>query len=108
MKSEIQRILENANEELGENTFLCRSYSGRGMYGSKCLGVVVDSDQIGSLFAELVRGTPEEDEEDWHNRRECLTNEIESMRMDNMGLSVIIYFTRAQYTEPEEEEDAAE
>ena len=45
-----------------------RSYSGRGMYGRSCLGVVIDSFDIGKLIAHIIRNMDFAD--DTFDRRE--------------------------------------
>lgn len=70
--------------------FEARNYSGRGMYGRECLGVVVsDSSKIFLLGAHLGE----------------YAFDISDICFDRMGLRHIIYFPRLEYMELEEEEE---
>lgn len=59
-------------------------YSGRGMFGRKCFGVVCDDPlSIAIMLADAIRDT------------ECFVgayDELGTPRMDSMGLSSILYF----------------
>lgn len=73
-----------------------QSYSGRGMYGRSCVGVVVPRDvssfQLGAAIAvALLDGDCDEgpnDVEDLADLRVC---------EDNMGLDTIVYFPRVEW-----------
>lgn len=74
--------LRKVIEDLGYET---RSYSGRGMYGKKCLGVTIDEDLIKFVF-DLGMACQEEEVE-----RPGL------IRTDQLGLGTIIYFPGQPY-----------
>lgn len=86
--SDIQRLAE----EFGMNV---RSYSGRGMMGRTCLGIVVDdANKLFELFYNL--GARD---------REMPAG---SVRSDHMGLSTIYYWPYEEYVESEEDSDEDE
>ncbi len=70
-------------------------YSGRGMYGASCPGLVVDDYRQALQFAiQLVRqGTEfEEDEEKRDNYLDLVEELVAKLNTDSMGLGIIIYF----------------
>jgi hypothetical protein len=72
-------------------------YSGRGMYGNVCVGIVAsDLLELGAAIAETV-----EDEE---LRKELLSNS----RTDSMGYDTIVYWTRVTCSDAPEEDDEDE
>ena len=96
-KNTLQKALEAQGYE-------CRSYSGRFMYGKTCLAFVTDDSLLSIGFAlgksKFVYDIDEYD--------------LERMRQDSMGLSIVYYFPGVPYTENknnfdyDEEEDAGE
>jgi hypothetical protein len=92
MKSDLQEFLEDYN-------FECRSYSGRGMYGRECLGVVVDTmtEMFGLVYDAGAQGVP---------------LGTYSMHWDSMGTSTIFYWPGVEFVEDEDdfedEEDEGE
>lgn len=86
--SDIQRLAE----EFGMNV---RSYSGRGMMGKTCLGIVVDdANELFELFYNL--GARDREMPSGH------------VRTDNMGFSTIYYWPYEEYVESEEDFDEDE
>jgi hypothetical protein len=89
-----------------------RSYSGRFMYGKKCLGFVTDESAVkavGSILVSLCQGASavraKEDVMD-------LAEILQGVREDSMGLGTIVYFPDVPWhdsyetgDEEEEEED---
>jgi hypothetical protein len=71
-----------------------RAYSGRGMYGKYCLGIIHSHPEevITTLFSVAL-------EFDW-TREELvdLCNMLESSRTDSMGLSTILYWPKLELT----------
>jgi hypothetical protein len=89
---------ELANEVQGEAR---ASYSGRGMYGRSCVGIVIDSESdllaLGVAISELV-----EDYED----KQTLVN---SVKTDSMGRGLIAYWTGVTCEDaPDEDEEEDE
>lgn len=86
--------MNNAQEIFEDAGYECRSYSGRGMYGKDCLGVEVEDlgKFIGEVFYEVA------------GREEGICEEMgdlfRSMRTDNMGEDIIVYFPDTPYSSP--------
>lgn len=74
--------------------YVPRSYSGRGMYGQKCLGVVIDN-AFGKFFADLFGEAKYLDK----NKFEVIQEAFNSMKTDSMGLGTIVYFENVEYIE---------
>ena len=95
--------LQELIEDLGYDT---RSYSGRGMYGTTCLGVSLDKNdlqfmlELGHAMAEhnneIDTDTPEGADEDELIR---LPKRVSS---DSMGLGSIVYFPNVEYKDEDE------
>lgn len=65
---------------------LYEGYSGRGMFGKKCLGVVVRSgDSFMAFLFELTKYLDEQGIED-------INLELEGVSYDELGLDTIVYF----------------
>lgn len=87
-KTRLQEIFE----ENGENV---RSYSGRGMYGKRCLGVALTEGAcLGGLFASVLGCLNEDDLSDI-----CLLEAFEDMQVDSLGKGSIVYFPRIDFCE---------
>jgi hypothetical protein len=92
-----------------------RQYSGRGMYGSRCLGITTDNaiatilDMVDSAIAqgapeyELSETASEEEEEinnlcqDRDHVRELIET-LQDAKTDSLGLSQILYWPRLEVT----------
>jgi hypothetical protein len=69
-------------------------YSGRGMYGDSCVGIVAsDLLELGAAIARIV--------EDDELREELVSNS----RTDSMGYDTIVYWTRVTCDDADEDED---
>lgn len=63
-------------------------YSGRGMYGKKCVGFTVDDDrEVHRAIIDLLVGCDDDERED-------LGKILRGGRVDSMGRSTIFYFPR--------------
>lgn len=78
-----------------------RDYSGRGMYGRKCLGI--DCNDPLECFSQLVSlfCNEYEDASDVREALECLGDP----KWDSMGLDYILYFPMMKWIEEESEEE---
>lgn len=94
MKHELQIGLEKLLET-GDFNFTIRSYSGRGMYGSSCLAIVCDTNELALIMFTL--GLTQQSPN--------LLDYIQGMRRDNMGLSSVFYWPRCDYTIPDDENE---
>lgn len=94
-----------AFKDLCDNTGIeVRSYSGRGMYGRKCLGI--DTDDVMGTIADLIEAAV-----DFHNRPvayNMLAEALRSSRQDSMGLGVIIYFPSIAWEDSWDDDSAEE
>lgn len=93
--SEFSTIEDAVWDATGEPAEMTATYSGRGMYGTKCVGIVVDGE--GSMFGIGARLS--QLDEDLAAR---LTET--SLRSDSMGLSVIYYWPQVSCPERAETE----
>ena len=84
------KIAEGIRQFVSENTqySLYEGYSGRGMFGKKCLGVVVrGGDSFMDFLIALTKYLDEQGIEDM----DC---ELESASYDDLGKDTIVYFPR--------------
>lgn len=81
-------LIEQSDVEAEE----ARSYSGRGMYGRECVGLVVSNvfSAVAALYSGLSRVVA--DEIDLEDYLEALSDVIRETRQDGMGLDHIIYW----------------
>lgn len=98
----LQTVIENAGHD-------CRSYSGRGMYGKYCLGVVVSN--IGEFFSNVADMLVQRACEDGENHG-TVANEVDDavsalrrMKTDSMGRDMIVYFPGITYDADEDASD---
>ena len=94
-KHALQKLIEGSDED-----FKVRSYSGRGMFGKRCLGIEVDREySLGDVFAAILEAIANDD---------CVLNEqgleeaaeaFRNMSSDNMGLGMIYYFPNVPYSD---------
>jgi hypothetical protein len=81
---ELRDIIQQAGHD-------SRSYSGRGMYGKSCVGVVVE--EVMPAIADLVLGC--EDTEQAYLL-------IDRVKSDNMGCDTILYWPSVEWSEKTE------
>lgn len=75
-RDELEILNELAHEFGGERERAPRTYSGRGMYGVRCMGITTDNPD-GLVEEAAARG-------------------LRGARRDNMGLSTIVYWPRIE------------
>jgi hypothetical protein len=97
-KSALQEILEGLQDYL---SFEIREYSGRGMYGRTCLGVVTNPNSVHSFELAYQLGRAAREVGTFQDIEEaiCPTQE------DSMGLGSVIYWPRVPYVKDEREQD---
>jgi hypothetical protein len=96
-------IVQVLAEQAGLN---CRSYSGRGMYGAECLGIVHPI--AGVIFGDIVRGidmSVDPSDGSMHKALIDVADAFYSARMDSMGRDVIVYFPDIPYVNDEDESE---
>jgi hypothetical protein len=74
-------------------------YSGRCMYGEKCFGITGNLRHLPEFFINLTQNIIQYQEENEHNefindKAAHVLQAFETMEMDSLGLDSIIYFTR--------------
>ena len=87
--------LQNILEEIG---FDCFAYSGRAMYGNKCLAIRTDS--FNNLFADVILVAAEAEPE----VTQIVADAFRSMKTDSLGRDTVVYFPDAKYSDPDEDE----
>lgn len=84
-------------EEAGYSAY---SYSGRGMYGDRCVGFTTDTSILATI-ANLIRESIFLDNcsNGEHYRSDQLLTAIElgNVKTDNMGLDTVVYFPRVTW-----------
>lgn len=77
-------------DENSEKYSIYEGYSGRGMYGRRCLGIVVSHGY--SYMDMLVKLTQ------YLDKNECEDEELEleGVSVDELGLDIIIYFPKIE------------
>lgn len=96
------KILIEAAEEAG---YPARSYSGRGMFGRECVGIVCPRGEAFSVAAKvahellLIAGT--------EDRADELLGQLARLRAssDSMGRDEIVYFQGVPWPDEEDEEE---
>ena len=74
-----------------------RSYSGRGMFGKQCVGIVIPNN-IGKAILDIGIKLGEMDESDVKNYSYVeFVESFHKILWDNMGLEYIIYFPDIEY-----------
>lgn len=85
------KLLQEAAEHYD---YEVRSYSGRGMYGKDCVGIVTD-DSFGTVILNIWEYC-----RNFHKLNENVSDLIQSLknnRQDNMGLESVYYFPRMKW-----------
>lgn len=97
-------IIENAG-------FEPQDYSGRAMYGNRCLGITCDNpvSMIAKILSEALQTLSSEplSIDQVVSEFEDLARQLESPRMDNMGLDIIVYWPHISWEDNEEYDDPA-
>ena len=89
---ELDAILDTARISGDED--VRPDYSGRGMYGSTCLGIVLDNDAVSRFWVAC--GIALDDD--------IALNLAEAGRVDSMGMQTIIYFPKWTLTKEDNED----
>ena len=99
-KSNLQEFLEAANYE-------CREYSGRGMFGKKCLAIRLVN--MGIFIHDIVRqattdafDTTDDALRNSDKRLRDIANALGTMQLDNLGHDQIAYFPSVQFVRSDE------
>ena len=97
---EVPDIYQDADEVIRAD------YSGRGMYGRECLGMVFDSDSHFFLFMVEFTRLYYTDWERKHDLHDWEPRDIfDEVRTDNMGYSTIFYMPSVKVAPGEDDEE---
>jgi hypothetical protein len=83
-----------------------RSYSGRGMYGKSCVGVVCGRNESFALGVKIAMTLQASGEEDAESSVEALADLW--VQTDSMGHDMIVYFPGIAWEQQDEDEDEDE
>jgi hypothetical protein len=81
-----------------------RTYSGRNMHGSECLGAVYQGTDTNCFIADVLEAAFEVKDIDLFE----IADAIRNMKRDNMGHDLIFYFPSIERSEMQGEEDDVE
>lgn len=95
MKTLTTQQIDTITDAAYEADVELRSYSGRAMFGSQCVGVSTDSDSGAALFLVLVAKADAELAEDL----------ARNLRSDSLGRGIIAYFPSFSSVTDEDDED---
>lgn len=114
----IQSFIQQACEDSGEVTY--RSYSGRGMYGKSCVGIVstqrecmkivnaVNCAMVQELFDMAVQGEAGEhtiyEANDMNDQVQKAIDQLLSFETDSMGHSIVMYWPEMEFVKGESDE----
>lgn len=101
----VQKILERAG-------YTTRAYSGRGMYGAKCLGVPTD-ESLGGVIANIIECMEDPLLAAFEKVGQCeelqeVANAVRRVQTDSLGRGIIVYFPGIEHEASEEEDEEEE
>lgn len=106
----IQERIKEACEMSGTATY--RSYSGRGMYGKTCVGIVGSFRDCMNIIAIVVGTQAEElydanddDASDIHYDLQDNLASLMEFNYDSMGLDVVVYWPKIEYIRFDDQSD---
>lgn len=90
----LQVLLENTD-------YVARAYSGRGMYGKECLGVVIGANTLYDFIADVMSAMIEFSLNNPNGDQAALAaaEAFRSMKTDAMGKMNIVYFTEVPFVD---------
>jgi hypothetical protein len=101
--SELQQIVEDAG-------FETQSYSGRGMFGRKCLSFNLDRDDnefdAFLSIAESIQSYVESHDDGFELKD--ITSYFMGAKSDSMGLGMVVYFPEIDWEDSEDQEEDEE
>ena len=100
--NEIKEVVEDAG-------FDPQSYSGRGMYGRKCLSFNLDRDEnVVDAILDLAEALNSHAQENPEIEFEDAIQEFKGAKIDSMGLGEVVYFPNIEWEHEDEEFDEDE
>lgn len=94
-KHPLQSMIEEAGYE-------CQSYSGRAMYGKRCLAVVLDAGKLGRLVQSMMETCLNCEPDDADAMNDAI-KDVRDMRWDNMGFDMVYYWPDVPYTDEDDD-----
>ncbi len=82
-------IIKNCTEEQSGTTFM-DTYSGRGMYGKRCCGIIGRLSDVMEIIAEVISQLNYQEQDRFNFTDNVHT--LLSFKQDNMGLDQIFYW----------------
>jgi len=100
---ELVEMIRDAAEDMGDEVRFRDSYSGRGMYGRECVGVVGSEDSCMALVGEVIKRMHYEANPavDFSQAVDLIMN----ISRDSMGRSMILYWPQLAPVEDREADD---
>jgi hypothetical protein len=100
----VKHPLQTMIEEAG---FEPQSYSGRAMFGRRCLGVTMSALTLGKLISELMEQCLMSDPDggDEYDDMHKAAQAVKGIRWDNMGMDMIYYWPDVPFTDDEDEDN---
>jgi len=103
------KLIINAMRDAG---FKVQSYSGRSMYGKRCVAVVCDSNNISDIILDILSESMDfidhhSYQDDNDSIRDSYNNLIDSLRnaqMDSLGTSYVVYWSGLEWPSDIDEE----
>lgn len=100
----LQEILTSF-AEIHQRTSKLHSYSGRGMSGRECLGIMIRGVDLGSLVGEIIAYTASEADTVDPKRLDELARQVRCLRTDSMGQDIILYFPSVPFVDSDGEQE---
>lgn len=97
----LQKLLEACNYET-------MSYSGRGMYGEKCLAIDFDGNNVMKVAVDCFEAFMqfgENAEEEFGLTQEELCKAFRRVSYDQLGMGMVVYFPSIDYEDGEYEDE---
>jgi len=87
--------------------YTTRSYSGRGMNGRQCLGVVIEHSDPSKVLTDIIldRCQFNGHEAEQLEMIQWLCENLDDMRSDSMGHDMIVYWPSIRWEETEDDEE---
>lgn len=109
-----QKLANEFKEILEDNGYDVYSYSGRAMYGEKCLAFDFDGSiiaQVAQLSTEILNycyDNYDQSVDEFSNKAEDFFDLLSTGKTDNMGLGTVIYFPEIKWSKDWEESEEEE
>lgn len=81
------------------------SYSGRGMYGRSCIGIVGSYTKCMQVIGEVIKYASRDIEDDNSRDFENIVDTMLEFSQDNMGYDIIMYWENLQISEAERNDE---